>query len=109
PLLPFRRLALALALRCLGLLRFRRGDLRLRRPGAISAGAVLAARGYGRFALCCLRGDDDGVRQALGAAFVAEDLGGLGPAVALERVLLQLVLELFLRVLADFLPCTRRD
>src|SRR5262249_33950903 len=51
-----------------------------------------------------LGGDDDRVRQTLGPALLAEDLVGLGPAGALERDLLQLGLELFLRALASHLP-----
>src|SRR6266478_5669640 len=85
------------------------GCLRLRghaSGGAISAVAVLGAGQHGRFSLGSLGSDDDRVRQVLRAALVAEDLVGLGPAGALERNLLQLALELFLRELTALQPRT---
>src|SRR5256886_14895083 len=69
----------------------------------------LGAGRHGRFSLGSLGSDDDGVRQTLRAALVAEDLVGLGPAGAFERDLLQLVLEFFLRELAALQPRTRLD
>src|SRR2546421_1512528 len=82
-----------------------------RRRGLFRQTAVgrRSARRQRRLALCSLRSDDDRVRQALRAALAAEDLVGLGPAGALERDLLQLALELFLRELAALQPRARLD
>src|SRR5262245_12333063 len=49
------------------------------------------------------------MRQAFGAAVAPEDLVGLGSAGALERDLLQLVLELLLGELAAFQARARLD
>src|SRR5260221_944776 len=74
-----------------------------------TAVARLGARQPRRLPFGAFKGDDDRVRQTLRAALVAEDLVGLGPAGALERDLLQLALELFLRELTALQPRTRLD
>src|SRR5467141_792293 len=88
--------------------RFRR---LFRRRGLFRRTAVarLGARQHRRLPFGAFKGDDDRVRQTLRAALVAEDLVGLGPAGALERDLLQLALELFLRELTALQPRTRLD
>src|ERR1041385_2144636 len=68
-----------------------------------------SAKQSGRIALGPLGRDDDRVWQSLRAALVSQDLVGLGSARALERDLLQLVLELFLRELAALQPRARLD
>src|SRR5260370_36278156 len=64
PLLPFRRFALSLALRCLGLPRPGLGRLHLHGAGPVPRRAVLAAAQHGRSSRGSLGSDADRGRQA---------------------------------------------